>query len=86
MKFKLNYHVDLILIHVSKNFKSKRILLSDIIFQGKQLKLSKLGLYKRLSLMHYLRTQPILYYTCVDSAEPSIGISIKDICDQKLIQ
>ena len=67
--------------------KVKRILISALIFQVKQLKFSKLELYKRLSLMqNYLRTQPILYYTCVNSAEPSLGISIKDICDQKLIQ
>ena len=37
-------------------------------------------------MQNYLRTQPILYYTCVDSEEPSLGIPIKDICDQKLIQ
>ena len=52
MKFKLKYYLKL--IHVSKNFKRKTIKTDLNIyynFQGKQLKFSKLELYKRLSLM-----------------------------------
>ena len=50
------------------------MLISAIIFQGKQLKFSKLELYKGLSVMqNYLRTQPILYYICVDSVDAVTG-------------